>query len=80
MIPLESIVKIKQRTLFSQIISKTILVLGTSIIVVGATAGGLAAIIIPFGVLIDIPALLITSTENPHNAKDWNYQIREELK
>ena len=80
LIPLDAIVKIKQRTLFSQIISKTLLILGTSIIIIGATAGGFAVIIIPFGVLLDIPAILIPSIENPHNSKDWNYQIIEELK
>jgi hypothetical protein len=77
-ISLDSIAKIKRRSLISAIFSPLIIAYGVAFItvgVIGITVGGyavLAAVLIPYG----IPMVLIPVISENHRPQKWKYSIR----
>ncbi len=71
----DNIIKIRSMSLFSAILSTYIIITGSALVVAGATAGGFAVIVIPFGVVWGGVGVLIPAIGENHIKYKWVYKI-----
>ncbi len=74
-IAINSVEKIRIRPIIVNVLSKTLLIIGTTAIVAGAAAGGYGVLVIPVGVLIDGVGLILPLLPYDHLNKNWDYKI-----
>ena len=74
-ITIESIIKMRSMSLLSAIFSTYFITTGSILVVAGATAGGFAVLIIPFGVVWGGVGVLIPAIGDNHKKYKWDYKI-----
>lgn len=74
-ITIDSIIKIRSMSLFSAFLSTVIIITGSIVVVTGATTGGFAVLIIPFGVVWGGVGVLIPAIGDNHIKYKWDYKI-----
>ena len=74
-IAIDSIIKIRSQSLFSALLSSYFIITGSVVVVAGATAGGFAVLIIPFGIVWGGVGILIPATGDNHKKFKWDFKI-----
>ena len=77
-VPLDSIVKLKKRTVFSSIVRPISLTLGAALATAayaGIAAGGYGFLITAVALPPSLPLVIVPLTTNNHKQEKWNYTI-----